>query len=129
MKAELKKEGPGVMNLPIISFASNSERESMSSVQEYAEIHMDHAQEDKQENEEDHEYTQENIQERLAGQGKLTKKKASIPSLSLPQTPIRKFFDSMADTVECFPPNLQAEVRLKVCQLVTEAELRLYSQF
>ncbi|KAL1516110.1 hypothetical protein ABEB36_000033 [Hypothenemus hampei] len=38
---------------------------------------------------------------------------------------IRKFFDSMADIVEKFPPYEQANIRLKVCQLVTESEIKL----
>ncbi|XP_050679112.1 transcription factor Adf-1-like isoform X6 [Leptidea sinapis] len=40
------------------------------------------------------------------------------------KTPTQKFFESMADVVDKFPPNLQAEVRLKVCQVVTEIELK-----
>uniref|UniRef100_A0A6P7FF07 Transcription factor Adf-1-like n=1 Tax=Diabrotica virgifera virgifera TaxID=50390 RepID=A0A6P7FF07_DIAVI len=38
---------------------------------------------------------------------------------------IRKFLDSMADIVETFPPRDQADIRLKVCQLVTEREIQL----
>ncbi|CAH0720199.1 unnamed protein product, partial [Brenthis ino] len=40
------------------------------------------------------------------------------------KTPMQKFFESMADIVDKLPPQLQAEVRLKVCQIVTETELK-----
>lgn len=50
----------------------------------------------------------------------LKKSSPTIPK----QTPIKKFFDSMADIVETFPPHVQAAVRLKVCELVTETEIK-----
>lgn len=44
------------------------------------------------------------------------------------KTPVHKFFESMADIVDKLPPRLQAEVRLKVCEIVTEIELKHYEQ-
>lgn len=38
---------------------------------------------------------------------------------------LKKFFDSMADIVEGFPARDQADIRLKVCQIVTETEKKL----
>lgn len=46
--------------------------------------------------------------------------------LSAPEkNPTQKFFESMADIVSKFPPHLIAETRLKVCQVVTEMELKM----
>ncbi|ENN81998.1 uncharacterized protein LOC109546199 [Dendroctonus ponderosae] len=39
--------------------------------------------------------------------------------------PITTFFDSMAKTVVSFPPAQAAEVKLKVCQIVTEMECKI----
>lgn len=43
------------------------------------------------------------------------------------KNPIKKFFDSMGDIVSQFPPYLAAETRLKVCQVVTEMEMKMLS--
>ncbi|XP_063235276.1 transcription factor Adf-1-like [Bacillus rossius redtenbacheri] len=40
------------------------------------------------------------------------------------QHPIDIFFQSMSETVKQFPPHLIAETRLKVCQVVSQMELR-----
>lgn len=42
--------------------------------------------------------------------------------------PISIFFDSMAKTVMQFPPAQAAEVKLKVCQIVTEMECKLLEE-
>ncbi|CAG4994838.1 unnamed protein product [Parnassius apollo] len=44
-----------------------------------------------------------------------------------PQSAIKKFFESMAEVVETFPPREQAAIRAKVCQLVSDTEIRLSS--
>ncbi|RZF41332.1 hypothetical protein LSTR_LSTR000046 [Laodelphax striatellus] len=38
--------------------------------------------------------------------------------------PVDNFFSNMADIVKTFPPHLIAEARMKVCQIVSELELR-----
>ncbi|XP_015127093.1 uncharacterized protein LOC107048442 [Diachasma alloeum] len=42
----------------------------------------------------------------------------------LPKTSIELFFDSMAQTVRLLPPKAQAEVKMSVCRIVTEAEVK-----
>lgn len=42
--------------------------------------------------------------------------------------PIITFFDSMAKTVTKFPPAQAAEVKLKVCQIVTEMECKILEE-
>ncbi|CAG9772583.1 unnamed protein product [Ceutorhynchus assimilis] len=44
------------------------------------------------------------------------------------ENPIMTFFDSMAKTVVKFPPAQAAEVKLKVCQIVTEMECRILEE-
>lgn len=44
------------------------------------------------------------------------------------ESPISSFFDSMAKTVMQFPPAQAAEVKLKVCQIVTEMECRILEE-
>lgn len=44
-----------------------------------------------------------------------------------PQSAIKKFFESMAEVVETFPPREQANIRMKVCQLVSDTEIKLTS--
>ncbi|XP_056640632.1 uncharacterized protein LOC130447692 isoform X2 [Diorhabda sublineata] len=44
-----------------------------------------------------------------------------------PQSAIKKFFESMADVVENFPPREQAIIRAKVCQLISDTEIKLSS--
>ncbi|CAH2107704.1 unnamed protein product [Euphydryas editha] len=45
------------------------------------------------------------------------------------KTPMQKFFDSMADIADKLPPHLQAEIRLKVCQIVTDIEIKHHTQY
>lgn len=44
-----------------------------------------------------------------------------------PQSAIKKFFESMAEVVESFPPREQAIIRAKVCRLVSDTEIKLSS--
>lgn len=37
---------------------------------------------------------------------------------------IELFFDSMAQTVKRLPPKAQADIKMNICKIVTEAELR-----
>ncbi|CAH0584136.1 unnamed protein product [Chrysodeixis includens] len=46
-------------------------------------------------------------------------------SHSQPQSAIKKFFESMAEVVESFPPREQAIIRAKVCRLVSDTEIKL----
>ncbi|XP_063992550.1 uncharacterized protein LOC135170549 [Diachasmimorpha longicaudata] len=42
----------------------------------------------------------------------------------VPKTSIELFFDSMAQTVRLLPPIAQAEIKMSVCRIVTEAEVK-----
>lgn len=42
-----------------------------------------------------------------------------------PPSATKKFFESMAEVVETFPPREQAIIRAKVCQLITDVEIKL----
>lgn len=44
-----------------------------------------------------------------------------------PPSATKKFFESMAEVVETFPPREQAIIRAKVCQLITDVEIELSS--
>ncbi|XP_024875591.1 uncharacterized protein LOC112456994, partial [Temnothorax curvispinosus] len=41
---------------------------------------------------------------------------------------IELFFDSMAQTVKKLPPKAQADIKMHICKLVTEAEVRYSGQ-
>lgn len=44
------------------------------------------------------------------------------------ESPTHKFFDSMADIVSTFPEHKIAEMRMKVCNLVSEMELSIIAE-
>lgn len=46
----------------------------------------------------------------------------------VPKSSIELFFDSMAQTVRLLPPKAQAEVKMSVCRIVTEAEVKYASE-
>ncbi|XP_011310867.1 uncharacterized protein [Fopius arisanus] len=46
----------------------------------------------------------------------------------VPKTSIELFFDSMAQTVRLLPPKAQAEVKMSVCRIVTDAEVKYSSK-
>jgi len=44
------------------------------------------------------------------------------------KTSIELFFDSMAQTVKKLPPKAQADIKMNICKIVTEAEIQYSSQ-
>lgn len=47
---------------------------------------------------------------------------------SLKEHPVDLFFQSMAEVVKKFPPQINTEARLKVCQVVSELEYKALKQ-
>ncbi|CAH2009797.1 unnamed protein product [Acanthoscelides obtectus] len=74
-----------------------------------------------------HDSTLELVNKREDERSLVYKKKLEKHSPLQPSA-IRKFFDSMADVVETFQLRDQADIRLKICQLVTEREIQLTQQ-
>lgn len=48
--------------------------------------------------------------------------------LSENKSSIELFFASMAQTVKKFPPKMQADIKMSICKIVTEAEMRYSAQ-